>query len=619
MHDARQLEEFARDIRQYGYPIVDGTVLKQAQERLSTQQMPPAASRLPSSVQPAQERRPPTRNTTVTVGTIKTALHRNPFFVLGATVHDDSRRILELADERALMLDSAVCAKARADLTIPRNRLAAELAWLPGVPPEKVTEVLEGLRDNVDSEFYRGMSSWLAGANLTAAALELIDAESDVKIWSSQISKLAAYESLIEPENELEIINESREIAGFPTVKAIELVEAELAERRRYYKDQIKGALNRLPSAKLVEVITKVVESEKAEAEKIDEDAELTSRLIDDVVDSYEVDAGSALQKGVENIKKIIEATAAAAPKGVSVVKTFVDALEDALAKWNRIARPIQLSRKARGLDHDASRQVAIAVRSLGVDLFNKHDMLEMSGRLVKIVAQMSSVLPEVKELVEEDTKALRGIVSGRQEARKNAEKWAQEITYEAEVGLVFKTTLRISPDGIQWDKAKYPLDAITGVRWGGISHSINGIPTGTTYTIAFCNASAISVVETRRQEVYQNFTNRLWKAVCTRILVEHLEALKSGKTVKFGDAVIDDAGVQLVKHKFFGNEQLYCPWGNTRHWTADGALNIRSEDDKNAYTSLSFINVWNVHILEAIIRLSFEKWTGRLSGLINS
>ncbi len=32
----------------------------------------------------------------------------------------------------------------------------------------------------------------------------------------------------------------------------------------------------------------------------------------------------------------------------------------------------------------------------------------------------------------------------------------------------------------------------------------------------------------------------------------------------------------------------------------------------------MSFMEVPNVHVLEAIIRLSFKKWRGRLSGLLD-
>ena len=62
----------------------------------------------------------------------QTALERNAFSVLGATTRDKRPRIVELAEEKTLYLDDAVCSRARADLTNPHNRIAAEAAAIDG-------------------------------------------------------------------------------------------------------------------------------------------------------------------------------------------------------------------------------------------------------------------------------------------------------------------------------------------------------------------------------------------------------------------------------------------------------------------------------------------------------
>lgn len=73
-----------------------------------------------------------------------TALNKSPFAVLGVTTRDDRRRIVELAEEKSLELDHELCQKARSDLTNPRTRLSAEIAWLPGVSREKPPNWLTG-------------------------------------------------------------------------------------------------------------------------------------------------------------------------------------------------------------------------------------------------------------------------------------------------------------------------------------------------------------------------------------------------------------------------------------------------------------------------------------------
>src|SRR5690606_13364814 len=119
-------------------------------------------------------------------------------------------------------------------------------------------------------------------------------------------------------------------------------------------------------------------------------------------------------------------------------------------------------------------------IRSLAIDLFNKHDMLTQSQRLTGLIQELFSEVPEVADRVEEDVDALADIFQQRKQAAARQDEWAREITYRAEIGVMFKDTLSISPQGISWKGQNFPLDSITLVRWGAVRHSVIGIPTGT-------------------------------------------------------------------------------------------------------------------------------------------
>ena len=56
---------------------------------------------------------------------------------------------MELAEERGLLSDADECLAARAELTNPRKRISAEMAWLPGVAPERVYDILLLLESSV--------------------------------------------------------------------------------------------------------------------------------------------------------------------------------------------------------------------------------------------------------------------------------------------------------------------------------------------------------------------------------------------------------------------------------------------------------------------------------------
>ncbi|HHG4903511.1 hypothetical protein [Aquipseudomonas alcaligenes] len=626
-----QLTQYSHELQSGKKLSVPREALVQALDALKDPQLlamlgaqPAAPSPAPSA--PAATRQPPpihsssTQRATPTTPLSRpeprlttTALHQSAFALLGATTRDDRRRIVELAEEKSLELDHDVCQKARSDLTNPRTRLSAEIAWLPGVSPRKASQLVENLlHDPMAVREESGLPT-LAHLNLLAAAFEAVDSEHDAEDLASFIQEVAYLVDEIDPEDVLRDINEDRAVSGFPEVRALDQIEAELAERKRYYRSAIKDALDRLPPTTLVQVMTDTVEGVTLGGE------DHAPELIDDLVDSYEVETQGFLQKEAENVHKLIKAARDSANSGEAAVKPYVDKLDAVARNWDKVAQPIQLSAKARGIDHEASRDLAYEIRSLAIDLFNTHDMLTQSQRLTGLLQELFAELPEVSERVEQDADALAEIFHERKKAVARKDEWAREITYRAEIGVMFKDTLSISPDGISWKGQSFSLDSITRVRWGGVRHSVNGVPTGTTYTIAFGDKRSEAVVELKKEDIYSKFIDKLWRAVCVRLLGEMLEALKDGRDLYFGDALLHDDGITLVRHKFLGaNERVRCTWGQVQIWNADGSFCIGSKDDKKTNVGISYIHVANTHILEQLIRMAFKKpGMRRLSDLL--
>lgn len=563
----------------------------------ATRQSPPPASATP------QQTAPPPRHITPERRLTKTALHQSPFAVLGVTTRDDRRRIVELAEEKSLELDHEVCQKARSDLTNPRSRLSVEMAWLPGVSPRKASQLVESLlRDPMTVREESGLPT-LAHLNLLAAAFESVDGKHDADDLAEFIMGTAYLAEELSPEDILRDINEDRAVSGFPEVRALDQVETELTERKRYYRSAIKDALDKLPPMTLIQVMTETVDSVTSGGE------DHAPGLIDDLVDRYEIETQGILQKEAENVHKLIKLAREHASSGEAAIEPYVDKLNAVARNWDKIAQPIQLSSKARGINHEASHDLAYEIRSLAIDLFNEHDMLAQSQRLTGLIQELFSELPEVADRVGQDADVLTNIFQQRKQATAHQDKWAREITYRAEIGVVFKDTLSISPEGVSWKDQNFPLDSITRVRWGGVSRSVNGIPTGTAYTIAFGNQNSEAVVELKKQDIYSTFIDKLWRAVCVRLLSEMLEALKDGRNLHFGDALLHDDGITLVKRKFLGsNERVRCSWSQIHVWSADGLFCIGAKDDKKVNVGISYIHGPNTHILEQVIRMAFKK-----------
>ncbi|EGQ9107931.1 hypothetical protein HJ169_10530 [Vibrio parahaemolyticus] len=544
-------------------------------------------------------------------------LLQNPFHILNASPRDNRRRIMELADERSLLLDSSECMEARSELTNPRKRLSAEVAWLPGIGPKRVGEVLSLLESSPADLLAVDNLSSIARANLLAAGLARLSDHNadDVAEWILEISW--AFEDLDADELSV-IINEERVVSGFPEVSDLSAVEAEIQERRRHYRQVIKSALDNLSPKELVEAVTVAVES------ATDYGEEHGPILIADLVDSYEVEAQGFLDKEEGNIKALVEKLRAAvdAERSDSTLAPMVNQLIQVVKNWDTVAQPIQVSAKSRGLDHDASHRVAGLVRGLAIHMFNEHGKLDFSQQLTNMLQEVFAEVGEVAERTAEDADALAEIAEEQlryvEGLVNKAEEWRREITYEAEVGAIFKDKLRISPEGIEWKGRRWDLDSITRVRWGGTKHSVNGIPTGTTYSIVFGNSSNYTSIELKKEATYSNFIDRLWKAVGVRLLTEYLQGLREGKKYRFGSTIMSDHGMELERKKLFGsNERIFCRWSELVVWNGAGVFCIGKKDDKKLAAAFSYQEEDNIHVLEAVIRMFWKQGGDRLSSLL--
>ncbi len=626
LHSKRELTVFAADIRAHRKLVLAPGVLEQAREALKDKQLVAMLGMVVDRDQQAQGAQSKSTARTPDTGggdaaKIKvradapslTALHRTAFGILGATTRDNRRRIVELAEDKNLTLDSGICTKARSDLTNPRNRLTAEVAWLPGLSPKRANEYCTLLVQDITRCMKLAQAEPpLIQANLYAAALELFDPEMDTTYWAAAIEDIARQVDEIDPEEVLKLINEDRAVAGFPEIQTLDAVEAEVSARRGYYKETIKEAIDRLPTARMIQVITAVV------ASTTNSGSEHAPILIDELVDSFELGVRPFLDREADNARKLVKTTHDSAAGGERVVKPLLDKLEQVVRNWDKVAKPIHINMNVRGIEHEQSKALAYEIRNLGIDLFNKHGMLEQAQRVTNLLQEVFSELPEVVDRLEEDAKAIESIFEQREQAKDQTEQWANEITYEAEIGLVFKDTLRISPKGIEWKGVRCPLDSVTGVGWGATRNSVNGIPTPTDYFIFYCDSHNVTKIQTNREQLYSTFIEKLWKATGVRLLTEMLEGLRAGKRYQFGDAILDDFGLELTKrHTFRANEKVRAKWSQLQSWSGNGSFYVGVKDDKEAFLKLPYQAANNAHILEAAIGMKFKNGNDRLSSIL--
>lgn len=540
----------------------------------------------------------------------------NPFAILKASTRDRKSHLNELADEAALHGDHDAAVNARNILSNPRTRLAAEVAWFPGLSPKRITLTLKHIA--------QGGAPALDGLNALSCANFLVETlEASSKGGPGElregIEALASHVENIDVEDVLLAINDDRQAAGLPAVTDQSLIDAEINERVKHYERTATALLEDLPSMEMVAVYEGLISDSTNEGEDVGH------RLIDALIDSYELKASSFLTEEAGRIKGLVEKAKAAADKYVSEkqVRASVNEIIGALRTWDQVAQPIQLAYKSRGMTHDESQDLAFTARGLGIHLFNKHDYLDDAKLMSEAIQELFSEVASVSDKVEEDIEALDDIATKRADRQKNEAEsdaeFAREITYSTEFGLIFKDKFHISPDGFDYKGSLIPLDQITGVRWGAVKKSTNGIPTGTEYYFAYGTKTS-SVLLQPNQHQYQAIIQRAWRAVCIRILLGWMEDWSKGRKVTIAGVHVSDDGLVLRRGRFLKEDELkFFTWFEVSKGAHNGALNFYGKPDKKFTTSFSYKDDWNVHILDFAIDKIWEGKASKLSKIFGN
>ena len=330
-------------------------------------------------------------------------LLKNPFHILGATTRDNKRRLIELAEERSLKSDADECMSARTILTHPRNRISAEIAWLPGIDPERTDEILKRL-ETPDQNLHGNTGlTHIACANFLVSGLSRLAnlASSNVVEW---ILAIARASEAINSEAVRATLNEDRSASGFPQIPDLSTIDDEIRKQKNYYRQVITSVLENLSVTERARALTHAVES------SIGNDKTRCPILIEDLVNSYELGVQDFLKKKQkiiedqdENLRAMVDAK-----NPDTALQPIVDQLIQVVKDWDTIAQPIQLSKRSRGERHIASLEIAGRVRKLAVDLLRKYNKIDFSQQIINMLKEVFAEVPEVDELITADSRRLR-------------------------------------------------------------------------------------------------------------------------------------------------------------------------------------------------------------------
>ncbi|WP_323586434.1 hypothetical protein [Aliarcobacter butzleri] len=534
-------------------------------------------------------------------------IKENPFYILDATTRDNRQKIVEVAEEKSFDIDEDLCQKARSDLTMPRNRVLAELNWLPGVSPKKISLLISQLKTSDKSLYSIEGIPDLARINILMELLGNEHIKFNTNELEDVIIKIINNFENLNTNEIIRDINEDRTVSGFPELNDYELVENHLSEKKRSCIKLILKRLNNLETLHLIDIMTRIVDDATANGEI------QASAMIEDLVDDYKLHTQNFLEQEFEKIRKLIEVIQNRAEEGKDTISPLINKLLEITRNWDNVAQPIQLSMKSRGLDEPLSYKVANTIRLLSIELTNDYGYVELSQQISEVIKELFAELPEIVEKVEEDIDTLDDLFSQIQESKDKKEReerqFQESLNYSVEIGILMKDKLSISSKGITWKDKTYSLESITRVSWGATRHSINGIPTGTTYTISFGDDRSISTIETKRGTVYEEVIDRLWKTTGLIIITKLLKDFKNSQGLAFSNATIWDDGITLIKPGgwFSSDEKKKFGWSEIEIYSSNGNLIIQSIKEKTFIALISYQGVYNTHFLEQLIRMKFK------------
>ena len=220
----------------------------------------------------------------------------------------------------------------------------------------------------------------------------------------------------INPSEVCTILNTEREESGFPEITDLSVIETEIRNRRLYYQQVIKSALENILTAK---ARVRAVTISLLEVESTSETGESHwPILIEDTVDSYEVGLRSFLKMQKKILKHRTKKIQIAADEETSnaVLVPMVDELLQIVKDWNVIVLPIQLKKNRQGLRHDASHDVANRVRQLAIFLFNEYDKLDLSQKILNALQEVFTEIPTIAERITADLDTLNKIAERREQ-----------------------------------------------------------------------------------------------------------------------------------------------------------------------------------------------------------
>jgi hypothetical protein len=512
----------------------------------------------------------------------------NPFALLDVSIRDDRQKIVQAAEIASLTKNQNECSIARLILTNPRDRIHAELSWLPGISPRRATEFYTSTsRDTINIVNTPNIPQ-LCKINLICWAIEH-------GLFSRfQNSLVEILDSLTELVDSIDLnllqkeINEDRVISKFAPISDIATLKDYFFLRLKGVVSTVMIGLDSIATNYLVQTMGKYAETWTSHGHQIN------SPFAEALLDSYDAQSCHFLSSEASSIKKFVEKERASGTRYDNEYNTTLSNLKLAVGNWGSVARPVQLLFEARGQNHSLSNDVCHTLMSFAFYLTFERVRDDLGLDLANICLNEFSTHAALSPFIKADIIQLEKFKNDLNACRR------------IEIGFIFKTPIQVSNRALVFKKKSIDLANITRLRWS--QTTIN--QDSTAFRIGWGSDDDEVLLLTFRTHIFTEFRDLLLNLAGYRLITTKLtNELSSGRIYEFPNIAIADDHVRLRKRGLFSGVQYRSfGWKSISISTKNDRVRICAMNEPSFYAEVKFLNYWNVNLLAMLIRDNLER-----------
>ena len=98
---------------------------------------------------------------------------------------------------------------------------------------------------------------------------------------------------------------------------------------------------------------------------------------------------------------------------------------------------------------------------------------------------------------------------------------------------------------------------------------------------------------------------------------LQMIERFKTGEKYNFGNAVVVDDGILLTSSSWFSNDTRFYSWRDVSISNGPGYFCIQDKKNSSMSVKLDYLEIMDVHLLENILRVGFDKGISKISNVL--